>query len=165
MAITTSLIVQFGTPDGGGTDASTLTAELDAREDGLNAGNTNFLPGDSPGFLVFASPGVSYTFQTSSGSITPAGTGTIPVEEILTFPLSREQSLRYYPVGGVALTLLAGSGPGLASSGPSVTLAANSVAVVRASYQAAYSSFRLTGVPLALGGLTSFPVVVMVIGA
>lgn len=51
--------VQFGDPDG--TTTGHLSAEIDARTDGLNGGKTAFTPGETVYLLVYASANVTVT--------------------------------------------------------------------------------------------------------
>lgn len=103
--ITTSFTITFGSGGGGG---AVLKAEVDDRTDGLNGGNTNFMPGDKVGWLLFkttqGSNAVTVTGKKSSlGSIVPAGTGTgsKEVKEFLQFANEATASLGYPCPGNI----------------------------------------------------------------
>lgn len=160
--VTTNLIVQFGSPE----DAQFfLQAEIDGRDDGLNGGRTQFLPGDQPWFLVYRSPVLDLTFEASSGNVFRGGSELIEQSEFITFARTTEASLSKLPEGAVTFTKLAGTGP----SSPTVideklTVPDPIVAVYKAVYNARADNCQLRNVPLNLAGETSFPVVVVIIG-
>jgi hypothetical protein len=90
--VTTSFTVSFGSATAG----QVLKAEVDDRADGLNKGNTSFLPGDDVGWLLFKSAGVTVDAKVSSlGSLSGAGTGTKEVVDVLQFANEATASLNY----------------------------------------------------------------------
>lgn len=165
MAVTTSLVVQFGSES----DAENffLSAEIDSRSDGFNNGVTTFLPGDSPYYLVYKSAELSLTTVTTSGTIASAGTTSIPITEFKTFAGSKTQSLSKPPNGSVSVNVLASVGaPGTPTvSGTSLSFNEAATAVVKVSYTTTPSVFQLINVPTSLGGESSFPVVIYIVGS
>jgi hypothetical protein len=160
--VTTNIVVQFGNE---GDQQYFLEAEIDSRDTGLNGGRTNFLPGDAPYFLVYKSPELVLTFETSSGSIASGGSEIIDVTEYVIFAKESEARLSKYPVSGVSWTKLAGSGASAPTvSGVDLSIPNTEVSVWKATYQTRAYIYRLNGVPLTLAGETSFPVVIVVIG-
>jgi hypothetical protein len=162
-AITTSLVVQFGSDTD---DSYTLSAEIDSRVEGFNKGNTSFLPGDSPYYLVYKSPELTLSTVQSTGNSVNSGTTDIDVVEYITFANSKTQNLSKPPVGSVTLTQLASVGtPGtLSRDGQTLYYAEPAIAVVKAEYTTRPSVYRMTGIPTTLGGETTFPVVVVITG-
>ncbi len=74
--MTASAVVSFGSS---GDTSEVLTAELDSRETGMNAGKSSFGAGDTPVFLVYAS--VPYDWRVSQGSATVIGQREISEHE------------------------------------------------------------------------------------
>jgi hypothetical protein len=91
--ITTSLVIRFQTQDGADAANAVLTAELDSREEGLNVGKSQFIYGDTPAYLIFRTSNVSYTQDTTAGSVAYVETGLIDVTETISFVGSTESSL------------------------------------------------------------------------
>jgi hypothetical protein len=159
--VTTSLVVQFGSESLA--DKYHLSAEIDSRPDGLNGGNTTFVGGDSPIFLVYASSELNLSFVQSVGSQSPAGTGTVDVDEWITFANEKTSSLSKYPNGTVSLEHFAGDTTGKVV-GNTVVLDKPGVAVYKATYTAAYTAYKMTSIPLEINDETSFPVIVVITG-
>lgn len=94
--ITTSVVVQFNVSS---TDQNSIfTAEVDGRdegENGLNAGKTNFYPGDQVYLLLYKSSDVTVDeYLPSAGSlIKQSAQVTIPQTEYLTFADEMEATL------------------------------------------------------------------------
>lgn len=158
--VTASLVVQFGDTD---SEQYTLQAEVDARDDGFNKGVTQFLPGDSPAFLVYKSPELTLSFEQSTGNRSSLGSVTIPQEEFLVFANENTAQLSKPPEGSVTLKRLAGVS-GAVLNRQEVRIPEKGVAVYKATYNARAYAYRMTGIPTSLQGETSFPVVVVIIG-
>lgn len=147
--ITTSLVIQFKTSDGAAAENAVLTAELDSRENGLNLGKSQFLYGDSPAYLIYRTSNVTYTQESTAGSVAYVETGLIDVNETIQFLADTESSLSKPPVGDVTFTLVAGRGivpSALTVVGQKVTSPTEALAVVKATYQTQYEAYRLVGV-------------------
>jgi len=162
--ITTSLVVEFDTAEGEGI----LTAEIDSSETGLNGGDTSFIPGDSPGFLIYKTSNVVIdAMHTSAGVITPSGSGTTEdIENFLVFAGDRKQSLSYPNNGSFTGTWLGLELDTYTVGESAVTLTnTNSVVgVLHVNYDSNYLAYRLNNVPLTLGGLSSFQVAIYIVG-
>lgn len=183
MANTTTLVVQFGTPDSEA-DAY-LSAEIDDRETGLNGGETSFEPGETAYFLVYKSDNV--TLRTNPGPIASAGnaayaTQTIDIDiedEDITFAASAEGQLDV-PCKNAALTSYAWVGdvlgtPSLGADRRTVTITPaagkdlkNSAGVLRVNYTAEALPGSIVSPPsIATSSgetLTDFSIVVLIIG-
>ena len=167
MAVTANITVTFGTQDGAAGDGH-LSAEVDGRETGLNGGETSFDPGDTAYFLVYRSDNVSIdSVESSAGSIIPATAGTVTKEQDLTFAGSDEASLSV-PANSLGTVTWLGSPLGgltLQADGVTVKASASGVGVARVSYTPAHVSAYGLVSPSSLGGLTDFPIVVLVTGS
>ena len=159
--VTTSLVVQFGL--GTDEDNNFLSAEIDSRPEGYNGGNTSFLAGDSPVFLVYRSEGLTLSFVSSKGSIAYVGTGQIEVDEYITLANEKTGSLPKPPLGPVTMTHFGGT-VGATIVGLEVVLPAVGTAVYRVQYSASFLAYRMSGIPAIFNGETTFPVVVVVTG-
>ena len=159
--VTTSLVVQFGSD----TDAAsyTLTAELDSRPDGLNGGNTSFVGGDSPFFLVYKSDDLALSFITTQGGIRSSGTVTTEVTQWVTFTNSKSVRLSKPPLGSVSLEHFGGD-TGANVVGEDVVLSEPGVAVYKATYDSKAYAYQMTNIPTTINGETSFQVVVVITG-
>jgi hypothetical protein len=82
-----------------------LKMEIDDREDGLNAGDTSFSPGDNVGFFLYKDSNVTVEYgpASTSGGITASGSASKDVDEYITFSNSDSGSLGYPPSGSVSL--------------------------------------------------------------
>lgn len=91
--VTTSIVVSFDDSTGGD---SIFSVEVDSREDGLNGGKTNFLPGDDVYLLMFKSSNVVVDAAlTSKGSVNQTKATTKDIDEYAVFAAERESSLSY----------------------------------------------------------------------
>lgn len=68
--ITATALVQF---DAAGAASEHLSAQIDDRADGLNAGKTTFRAGDAPAFLVWCSVPTNLLVEAAGGDVQPAG--------------------------------------------------------------------------------------------
>lgn len=157
--ITTTLVINFAAGDN-----SSLAAEIDSRENGLNGGITSFIPGDSPAFLIYKTANVSVQIDTTTGSITDEGSGLTDVEEILTFTNSREVSLSKPAFGTVTTTKLSGVTPDLEVKYDKLITSEKTIGAVKVEYQTKFYAYRLNGVPDNLNGETTFPIIVLITG-
>jgi hypothetical protein len=163
-AITTSIVVDFNLGDTSGI----LTAEIDDREDGLNKGNTSFLPGQAAGFLVYKTSNVAYeTPVISAGSLQSVGSGTRQVvNEFLTFAGSTRASTKYPVTGGLSMSWVGASGgvTGLLDENNIVIISGEkAVGVLKVSYTTSFDKYVLQS-PVTLSGLKEFPIVIFVSG-
>lgn len=146
--VTASLVVSFTTEsaaEGGGD----LKLELDGRPDGLNAGKTQFGTEDDVYIMLFKSANVEVTEITcTSGSISPAGSGLADETDTLSFAKSAEANLGYpYASGGAIAWMGAPGGTPTFTAGKSTVKLPNAViAIGQATYKAAYTAYKLSGV-------------------
>jgi hypothetical protein len=82
-----------------------LKLEIDDREDGLNAGDTSFSPGDTVGFFLYKDSNVTVEYgpAATSGGVTSSGSASKDIDEYITFSNSDSGSLGYPPSGSVSL--------------------------------------------------------------
>lgn len=146
--VSTSLVVSFTQASGAGTGGS-LTAEIDSRPDGLNNGVTQFLPGDSPAFLVHKSEGVSIDeMLASEGTIESLGPITMTIEEDVMFTKSNQGRLNKPASGGITVMRQTPGSPAIQTLGQNlVTTSDNSVvlAVYHVRYSSQADAYRLVG--------------------
>lgn len=159
--ITTSITIDFDAGDG---DEGILKAEIDDRPTGYNSGVTNFVPGDSPVFLVFKTSNVTIDrMESSLGTISSVGSGTKEIEEFITFADTREASPGYPVSGGFSYEWFGGSGSPTVSESK-ITIPAKTVGVMKIKYDAKFSAYRLSS-PTSYNGVTTFPIVVFIAGS
>lgn len=160
--VTTSIVVQFSSS--GSASASSLSAELDSRPDGLNQGKTSFLPGDTAAFLVFKGPAVILdSVLASGGAVGLIGEGLFEVEEWLTFANAKEANTAKQVFSDFQYQWF-GNNLGLVTYDGSVVTAENSgIGMLYVTYKAQYVAYRISS-PSLMNGKTSFQIVVVVSG-
>jgi hypothetical protein len=161
--VTASLVVNF---DSGGSDGI-LSAEVDDRSDGLNLGNTNFAPGDRVGILMFKTTNVVMDPGTpviTGGTIAGAGSGTLVVEEDITFAKEKEANSKY-PINSVSSYIWMGTSGGTLSKKNETTFSipAEAIAIARVRYVTNWTGYYLQS-PVTLSGLSSFSILVFFSG-
>lgn len=164
---TTSVTVNFSTSSD---DADILKAEVDGREDGLNGGLSNFIPGvDAPYILVFKSSPVTIdSVDQSAGSMIDRGVNageSFLVEDYITLADERESTLSYPVSSGWTAKWVGRAGGTISHTETTVYVPENTVGVIKVSYTANYRAYQLTGIPSTLSGETEFPVVVYITGS
>ncbi len=160
--ITTSLVVQFGQ-----TDRGILTAEIDDRVTGYNSGDAQFAPGEEPAFLIFKTSNVALdSIAPSSGSILfLSNTVNITKDEFINFEDSKTANTAYPVTANFTYQWIGNSlGAVTVGSEQNLTAATKGVAVLKVTYTSQAMARRLTGVPITLGGETSFPVLIYIVG-
>jgi hypothetical protein len=164
-APTTTLRVSFGQSTGSG--ASYLSAELDSREDGLNAGNTQFVPGNVAWFLVHKGANVQIDgVESSAGTASLAGQVTYVKTEEVVFEGGKTASLSM-PSQGISGVKWLGRNLGglvLGDDGQTVTASTEGVAVAKVSYSVMATTGSLTS-PSVIDGETEFSIAVIVTGS
>ena len=154
--ITGTLVIGFTKTDTSDLGTGSIIMEVDDREDGLNAGKTQFAPGDPIYYLVYLPPGATITQHNCSagdGRISSAGTGNRAVtEDDIEFTYSREGSLRYYANSlGYSWYGKSLGTPVLQDDKRTVLLPADAeqdVGILRTNYSAGYRAYKLSGVAL-----------------
>lgn len=168
--ITASIVVQFSKASAEAN--AILQAEIDDREDGLNAGKTSFEPASTAYFLVYKSSNVTYeTPRVTAGNIVSAAGGTRSiVDEFITFTGSETGSTQY-PINDGTLVY---KWVGLAGGNVTVT-GENEITVkpltegdpvfgvLAVDYQTSYAAYGIKS-PANISGYTEFPIVAFIIG-
>lgn len=171
--LSTSLVVDFG---GDGNTPGVLRLEIDDDEDGLNGGNTSFVPGDTVGYKLFKSKNVTVNYHdTSYMPPQPAGAKAgVPQKEIVTFIDSKTATPRYPIDSGFTYRWL-GKNPGTleAVSDSEVVLRVPKVppgakvpevlGVALLTYNTSFELYTMTS-PSSLGGVDEFEIAVFVKG-
>jgi hypothetical protein len=162
--------VVFGNEGGAaaGEAGTHLSAEIDDRETGYNAGKTSFIAGDTAHFLVFRSANVQVDrIAFSAGSVSLVGSGvSVEKEEELIFEDS-DSAVLPIPANGIVSTRFFGNDLGsLTLQSDKMTLKASSkgVAVAKVVYTANADVYALQS-PAAINGETDFSILVLVIGS
>ncbi len=165
---TASVTVQFTKDED---SSAILTAEVDARPEGMNGGNTSFLPGvDDPVILIFKSADVIVdSITTSIGTLTPVSVGApYAVGEgndgFLLFANERSKNLSYPNNAGFSSQWYGTSGGVVTDTETQVSIPADVVAVLKAAYTANYAAYKLTNVPAEINGSSEFPVIIYIAG-
>lgn len=163
MAVSASLVVRF--TDGTSAEGR-ITAEIDNRPNGLNAGKTSFGPGDSVGFLVYPGPNVKISRVLSTlGAIKSEGNQSVDIEEFIQFPNTKEASMRAPANGGVSGQWLGTDGGAYTIADGLITLPTEAVAMLHLLYNAEAQGYRLTNVPQpSTFGLTDLEVLIYIEG-
>lgn len=165
-SVIASLVIEFKDSSSSGLS---MSAEIDSREDGYNSGNTSFIPGDSPVFLVYKSSEITIdsirtTIDLVGGAVLYLGAGVENIVEFLKFEESARASLRRPPFGAVTLEYASGDVRTSSNRGSTVTLSASGLSVFKATYVTQFLAYRLVGAPASLLGETDFPVIVYIKG-
>jgi hypothetical protein len=164
MAITANITVSFGAD--GASAGSHLSAEIDDRTEGLNAGETSFSPGDQAGFLVYQSSNVTHDAPVpSAGAVSSVGAVTVEREEDVSFANEDTASLGV-PAAGITSVTWFGNALGgltLQPDGMTVKASAKGVAVARVTYTAPATGYKLAS-PATLAGETDYSIVVFILG-
>ena len=144
-----TLLVEFGGDGDPGADGE-LALEIDDRPDGLNGGKTSFVVGDSPGYLLYLSQGLTLAVHVATtGVIVDMGATTRQIlGEAVVVTKDSPGRLRYAPSGPVVLQFVGAPLPGAAVSvnGREVTLTGAPVAILNAVYSTTARQYRLANV-------------------
>ncbi|MBF0283151.1 MAG: hypothetical protein HQL51_01680 [Magnetococcales bacterium] len=153
-----SIQVEFG---GAAAGADHLSAELDARPDGLNNGKTSFLPGETVYFLIYKSPSLKVdAVIPSAGRVTPGpAVGGVEKEADLVFDDADSAALPVPAVGLVDVIWLGThlGGLTLQSDGLTVKAASSGVAVARVRFHATPEAWGLDS-PTNIGEVVEFDI-------
>lgn len=155
--ITTSIVINFNAQAD-----SILKAEIDDRttaEGGYNGGETNFVPGDEPVFLLYKSSNVTVSTKiVSEGSLQTLGNPTVRKTEQLQYANEKAAELSYPYVGGLSIERASPGMPTGILAGNSYVLPSQAVGIIEVSYLTRAEAIRVRG---ASGDL---PVVVYIEG-
>jgi hypothetical protein len=164
MAITASIVVQFGASEG---SSEVLQAEVDPRkpsEGGLNP-DRSFRPGDTISILIYKTAGVTnLQVQSSAVPVTANGSSSRNIEEQVQFPNEDEGSVGY-PINTLNSFSWYGNNLGTLTKVDTkkVGLASAGIGVAKVNYNALYDVYRFTA-PASLNGETNFPILIVVSG-
>jgi hypothetical protein len=160
--------VQFGSPDGQGTSEGHLSAEVDARPQGLNGGKTSFSPGETVYILVYKSDNVSISETIcSAGSLSAQGSATVKVTDELMFEETDAASLSVPARAGIDTSVWYGRSLGtltLQSDKVTVKAAVKGVGVAKVTYEAHAQAYALAS-PASLNGETDFSILALIKGS
>ncbi len=163
----TTIQVTFGASAAAASAANaTMTAEIDSRSDGLNAGKTSFLPGDSVYFLVYMSSNVQVaSIVASAGTVSPAGRVTVQKNEDIQFQNTDTASLSF-PASSIVSQTWMGADLGQLTQTDAGNIKAGSsgVAVCRVTLNCPAQAYVLSS-PATLNGLTDYSILVLITGA
>ena len=163
-AVTTTVQISFGDADAEA--GAHLSAEVDSRPDGLNAGKSSFVGGEPVYVLVYKSNNVSIKEKIlSAGTIFGAGSEVVENEEFITFSNTRESSISKPASGPLTVTWYGKSlgGISVAGDGVSLTASASGVAVAKVVYKSNAQAFRIS-TPLTLGGSPDYSILLYILG-
>lgn len=157
--------IQFGADS---TTGSHLSAAVDDRPTGLNAGKTSFAPGDDVYILVYKSADVVITAtDCSAGSMAAAGSALVELTQELVFEASATATLDVpASTGALQSTTWLGRSLGALSLGADNTTcsaASAGVAVAVVTYRTSALVYRLS-TPATLNGSTDYSVLVLIQG-
>lgn len=168
--ISTSLVINFGEAPVIPVDEISkdgfLSCSIDDRPDGLNGGKTVFVSGDTIGLLVYSSSNISNIVTTSSvGTMVLIGSGTRSIDEFLIFNDSQQENLSFPASSNFTSSWVGVSGGTVeVTNEKTVELIAVATVVLRTMYTASFLIFSLSGIPTMVGGLTRFPIAVVIQG-
>jgi hypothetical protein len=166
MAVTASLVIQFGQD---AQDGALLIAEVDSRpvaEGGLNRGLSQFAPGDTAHFLVYQYLVDTVTYTASAGRLQIVKSGlTRQIEETVTFLNELDGSVRL-PIYSLDSVEWLGNNLGaiLATGGTALRASTLGVGVAIVKYTTRYSHGQITA-PAQINGRDAFDIVVLIEGA
>lgn len=162
--VTATLQISFERDDADGEDGVILRLEVDDRDDGLNAGDTSFRPGDDVYYLMYLTGASLQQHFATAGAISSEGGGGRVIAdddaEYLTFSEAKEASLGYPASGGLTSSAWIGNvydlnGNQIAAptielvdGGSTIRTAEKVTGILKLEYIAPYTAYRLSGVPL-----------------
>lgn len=163
MTVTASLVVQIGDDAAG---QGLLRAEIDGREDGFNNGETNFVPGDTPHYLVYTGASTVVTQHVSTlGAISSLGRRTREVEEVVTFADAREASVGYPVRSGLSVDWMGASPGAVQLKGEDrLVLPEKGIGVATVTYTTEFEVFRLSNLPGTVNGKADYSVLIVLVG-
>jgi hypothetical protein len=164
MSVTANITVSFGA-EGAAADGSHLSAAIDDRPDGLNGGDTSFMPGDVAYFLVYQSDNVTHDDPIpSAGAVAASGSVSVTRVEDITFA-NEDTATLSVPASGVSVKWFGNALGKLTLQPDKMTVKADAkgVAVGRVTYTASAKAYGLTS-PLEIGGETDFSILVFILG-
>lgn len=166
MTNATTIKVQFTDPAAAAASNAHLSAEIDARPDGLNGGKTTFEPGSTAYVLIYKSANVALlTPEASAGSFGYSGTASVSITYELQFANTRTATLNV-PADSVTSYKWLGRDlglPVLGSDKQTITVPSAGVGVLSMTYNATATIGALSS-PTSLDGESSFSILVLIQG-
>ena len=142
-AVRTSLTISFSSNLGG----DILRIEVDSRVEGLNAGRSQFFPGDTVYLLEYKTPNVEIQDRfCTDGGVMALGTGTTEITEFVSIAGSKTGNTTKPISSGFSILRSWGKPVSLTGYQDSTIILANeTIAVLEVRYTARYSVLQLSG--------------------
>ncbi len=163
--VSATIVVEFNAAESG-----EMTAELDTREDGYNAGKSSFSAGDEPVILLRKSDNVILDLVICSlGTITQFATGFTSETNWLTYPRTKDANTDKIISSNFTSQWFGNNlGSVQVQGDKSVILTAaganTSVGVLKVTYDSNFIAYKLAGIPSTVNGQKEFSVLVMFVG-
>ena len=162
-----TLKVSFTNPDMAAANNAHLSAEIDARPTGLNAGKSSFTPGSTAYVLIYKSANVALApAQASAGSFSYGGTVLVLRTEELQFADALSATLSVPKHGALVSYRWIGRNlgvPVVAADGVTVAVPAAGVGVLSVTYNALAIVGALAS-PAKVSGAVDFSILVLIQG-
>jgi hypothetical protein len=166
MNASTTIKVQFTNPEAAAAANAHLSAEVDSRPAGLNAGKSTFIPGATAYLLIYKSANVSLLPpQSSAGSFSYGGTASVQHTDELQFADAATASLNV-PADGIVSYKWIGrdlGAPVIGMDGKTVTVPTSGVGVLSITYNATALIGALAS-PASVSGEVDFSILVLIQG-
>lgn len=163
----TTVVVQFTNPAAATATNAHLSAELDARPAGLNAGKTTFIPGATAYVLIYKSANVTLLpAQSSAGSFSYSGTVLVQHTDELQFADAATASLNVPMDGAIVSYKWIGrdlGAPTVGVDGKTVSVPTSGVGVLSITYNATATIGALAS-PATVSGEIDFSILVLIKG-
>ncbi len=158
---TTSLTISFGLRNNAEKNGM-LSGEVDSRADGLNKGNTTFLPGDAVYILVYKSDNVTLKSAIASAGIIALTSGLVEVEKTddIQFANTNTASVNV-PITSIVSAIWMGNNLGaitMVDQG-NIKCGSTGVGFVRLTYKTNAMAYLLQS-PTSVSGLSDFSILV-----
>lgn len=167
MNASTTIKVQFTNPVAAAAANAHLSAEVDSRPTGLNAGKRTFIPGSTVYLLVYKSANVSLNAaESSAGSVSYGGTISVQHTDELQFSGDATASLSVPADGAIVSYKWIGrdlGAPVVGVDGKTVTVPTSGVGVLLITYNATAIIGSLAS-PMSVSGEVDFSILVLIKG-
>lgn len=144
-----------------------LSAEVDSRPAGLNAGKSTFIPGTSAYVLIYKSPNVSLvSSESSAGSFSYGGTASVQQAEELQFLDVASATLKVPIAGDILSYQWVGrdlGAPSVGSDGKTVTVPTAGLGILKIVYDSV-ATIGVLASPESVNGAVDFSVLVLIKG-
>lgn len=169
MALNATFVVQFAAGETTAAAASNhLSAEIDDRLTGLNAGKKSFAPGDTVWFLIYKGSNVTLdSVITTSGTVTASTPITVEREEEIVFAMTDAGQTEVPVVGAITSYEWAGSSLGavtVQADKTTVKSATSGAGIATIKYNATAIPYKLVA-PATINGKTDFSILIVIAGS